>query len=165
MISGLRLFRNGWKNADVAKIQLFARDTLTEEAYVKRRDALKWSVIKSGEIFFAVSNFAPTKQAHLMTPVTTYDATSYRPRDNILPYLMDAKLVDVAKSVVNWLMGEDRGIVTQAIEYAYQHNLGQYTTADIPQLAQQRSFSASGEASHTDWDQRALQRIKQIARP
>ena len=163
--AGLRVFRNGWKNADVAKIQLFARNTWTEGAYVKKCNALKHSVIRNGEIFFGVPHFAPTKQAHLMTPVTSYDATGYRPRDKISPRLMDAKLVDIAEGVVNWPTGEDRGIVTQAIEFAHHNRLGQYTTADIPQLAQQMSFSAPSEASQPDWDQRALQRVKQIAGP
>jgi hypothetical protein len=98
-----------------------------------------------------------------MTLVKSYDATSYRPCDSISPRLMDAKLVDIAEGVVNWPTGEDRGIVTQGIEYAHQHSLSQYTTADTPQLAKQMNLAAPTEASQPDWDQLTLQRVKQIA--
>ena len=98
-----------------------------------------------------------------MTPVTSYNASNYAPRNNLA--LFDASLVDVAGGVINWPVGQDRGIVTQAIEYAHNNGLNQYTTADIPRIAQQMAFVAPSEASGGDWDQNAKARDDQIAGP
>jgi hypothetical protein len=55
--AGLRLIQNGWKNVDIANIQLFARNTLYKNIYVKC-NALKQSVIRNGKIFFEEPNKA-----------------------------------------------------------------------------------------------------------
>jgi hypothetical protein len=160
---GLRIYRNGWKHPDVARIHLHARGTLTKEAYIKRYDALKHQILRNGRIFFDDDGFKPTTHKHLLTAVTTYDASNYAPRDDIVHLLVDATLVDIAEGVVNWPAGEDRGVVTQAIEHAYINDLRQYTAADIPQLAQQMGFVAPNEASTQQWDQSAKRRVDQIA--
>lgn len=163
--AGLRLFRNGWKNADVATIQLHARDKLSQTAYTRRRDALRKSVLTNGKAFFQKPDFKPSVDTELMSAVTSYDATRYQPKGDIRSRLEDAKLVDIAEGVVNWPQGEDRGIVTQVIEHAHQNDFSQYIAADIPQIAQQMGFVAPVEASRADWDQRALARVQQIPGP
>lgn len=163
--AGLRPYRNEWRHTDVAKVQLHARGTLTKDAYRKRVDALKHQILTNGRAVFNDGTFTPTTHPHLMTAVTTYDASNYSSGENISRILYDASLVDIAEGVVNWPTGEDRGIVTQCIEYAFQNDLDQYTTADIPRIAQQMGFAAPGEASRADWDKRALRRARQIAHP
>lgn len=165
--AGLRLYRNGWNHSDVARIQLNARATLDEESYTRRYNALKYQILSNGRIFFNVSDFKPSSATHnqLLTAVKSYDASNYAPRDTHVNVLEDATLVDIAKGVVNWPTGQDRGIVTQAIEYAFNNDLHQYTSANIPGLAQQMGFTAPAEASTDQWDQNACQRVEQIAGP
>ena len=163
--AGLRLYRNGWDHSEVARIQLHARGTLDKEAYKRRYDALKHQILRNGSIFFSINDFTPTANSNLLTPVTSYDASNYAPRDNIANLLVDATLVDIAEGVVNWPTGQDRGIVTRAIEHAHTNNLRQYTAADIPRLAQQMGFVAPTEASGPQWDKNAWQRVDQIAGP
>ena len=97
-----------------------------------------------------------------MTAVTSYDASNYQPRPRHASSLAIAPLVEIAQGVVNWPTGQDRGIVTQAIEYAHQNGLAQYNTTNIPLLAQQMGFAAPNEASSTQWDQNARERAKQL---
>ena len=98
-----------------------------------------------------------------MTPITTYDASNYAPRNR--QGLMNASLVNIAGGVVNWPAGQDRGIVSQVIEYAHNNGFDQYTTADIPRIAQQMGFAAPSEAVGGNWDQNARARVEQIAGP
>ena len=162
---GLRVYRNGWDHSDVARIQLHARGTLDKQAYTKRYDALKHQILRNGRIFFNMADFKPSAHNHLLTAVTSYDAANYAPRDDIAHLLVDATLVEIAEGVVNWPTGQDRGIVTQAIEYAYNNDLRQHTAADIPQLAQQMGFVAPADATGIQWDNSAKQRVSQIAGP
>ena len=165
--AGLRLYRNGWSTSEIARIQLHARGKLTKARYHKQADLLKHLVLKSGRIFFNKEDFTPTDDAQddapLMTPVASYDATNYVPKINIANELNDESLLVIAQGVVNWPTGQDRGIVSQAIEHAVQGGLRQFTTADIPQLTQQLGFVQSNEVAGGQWDQNARQRVDNIA--
>ena len=163
--AGLRLYRNGWDHTEVARIQLHAQNTLDQESYTKRYDALKHQILKNGSVFFNIAGFKPSVNRNLLTPVTSYHASNYAPRQEHASLLVDATLEDIARGVENWPTGQDCGIVTQAIAYAYRNNLGQYTAADIPHLALQMGFTAPTEASTGQWDQNARQRVEQIAGP
>ena len=160
--AGLRLYRNGWTTLDIAKMQLHARGRLSKSTTSKRVGALRHQVLTNGKIFFNDSRFKQSSHAHLMTAVTSYDASQYQPRPQHASSLVTASLADIARGVVNWPTGQDRGIVTQVIEHAHRNNLAQYTTDDIPMLAQQMAFRAPSEASATQWDQHAHQRARQI---
>ncbi|KAK3697496.1 hypothetical protein LTR37_017442 [Vermiconidia calcicola] len=159
--AGLRLYRNGWKTLDIAKVQLHARNRLTRQGCDKRVAALRHQVLKNGQIFFNDKVFNQTSHAHLMTTVTSYDASNYAPRSTIAGSLAPKKLIDIANGVVNWPTGEDRGIATQAIELANHNGLIQYTTLDIPWLSFQYAFSSPSESLKATWDQTALQRARQ----
>lgn len=159
--AGIRAYRNEWKHGEVARIQLHARGKLTRDAYEKRIDCLKHQILCHGKHYFGDPTFKPTTHGHLMTPVVSYDASNYAPRNN--QGLFDASLMDIAEGVVNWPVGQDRGIVSQAIEYAHNNGLDHYTTADIPRIAQQMGFVAPAEASGDDWDRNAKGQVAQIA--
>ena len=156
--AGLRLYRNGWAGLEIAKVQLHARGRLNKKSCDKRDSALKHQVLTNGAAFFNADKFQRASHAHLMTAVTTYDASAYAPRASVAWKLTTTTLVDIARGVAIWPTGQDRGIVTQAIEYARQNGLNQLTTADIPGLAQQLGFAAPSEASGAQWDQRARER-------
>ncbi|KAK3680691.1 hypothetical protein LTR37_021104 [Vermiconidia calcicola] len=159
--AGLRLYRNGWKTLDIAKLQLHARNRLTRQGCDKRVAALRHQVLKNGQIFFNDEFFNQTSHAHLMTTVTSYDASNYAPRSTIASSLAPNKLIDIANGVVNWPTGEDRGLVTQAIEFTSENALIQYTTLDIPWLSFQHTFSSPNESLTTTWDHATLQRARQ----
>jgi hypothetical protein len=161
--AGLRPYQNEWKHPDVARIQLHARGKLTRDAYEKRVDSLKHQILSNGRNLFNDPTFKPTTHKAFMTPVASYDASNYAPRNR--HSLIDASLVDIAEGVVNWPVGQDRGIVTQVIEYAHNNGLYQYTTDDIPRIAQQMGFVAPSEAAGNNWDQNAKERVGQIAGP
>jgi hypothetical protein len=110
----LRLIRNGWKNLDIAKVSLYARSTLSFETAKKREGALRHSIRTNGKEFFDDETFKQKTHSHLLTRVTTYDATNYKPRDREQPRsLSTATLVGIAKGVTRMPTGQDRGIVTQ----------------------------------------------------
>ena len=159
---GLRLYGNGWNTLNVAKMQLHPRGRLNKAKGDKRITALRHQVINNGKEFFNDLSFKPSTHGHVMTPVTSYDASQYAPKAGFASALEAATLIDIAQGVVNWPMGQDRGIVTQVIEYAHQNGLAQYTTVHVPQLAQQFGFMAPNEASTTRWDQNARVRAERI---
>ena len=164
--AGLRLYRNGFKHKEIAKVQLQARGKLDKASQQKREQALRHQISTNGKIFFNDPNFTLKNSANLMTPVRVYDASNYVPRPRVTRSAMTtARLVNVARGITIWPAGEDRGIVTQVIEYAHQHNDLQYTIADIPQLAQQLGFVAPHEASTAQWDQNANTRAQGVVIP
>lgn len=160
---GLRLYRNGWKSLSISKAMLHARDKLdyrSDDAVERRKSANRHQVLSNGKYFFQDGDFTPTSSEE-MTPVTSYDVSTYTPRDNIsTSSLFTAKLVDIAEGVKNFPKGEDRGVVTQAIEYAVRNQLDGLTTADIPQLAAQQGFQDPFDSFGSEWDQHAEERME-----
>ena len=153
--AGLRLYRNGWHTLDIATVQLHARGRLSTRSSRQRTDALRHQVLTNGRIFFNDKKFIQSSHSHLMTAVTTYDASMYAPRSSNTSALFNASLTDIAEGVVNWPTGQDRGIVTHVLEYAQQNSFSQYTTSDIPQLAQDWGIFTPSDALTTQWDQNA----------
>jgi hypothetical protein len=122
---------------------------------------MRHQVVRNGQIFFEDSKFTQRAYADRMTVVTSYNATSYAPRPSERVTLKTATLVDLAQGVVHWPGGEDRGLITQTIEYAHQHGLAQYTVDDIPRLAQQLGATAPSKSNTTQRDQNALRRSRE----
>ena len=118
--AGLRLLRNKWSSLDIAKAQLHARGKLNKQSCERRADGIKHQVLNIGREFFNDSSFKLSTHSHLMQPVISYDASGYRPRASVASLLPAASLIDISEGIVNWPVGQDRGTVTQAIEYAHQ---------------------------------------------
>lgn len=165
---GLRLYRNGWSSLSIAKATLHARNKLSpketksdKSAVEKRRAANRHQVISNGKYFFNDADFTPTKYHNDMTPVTSYNASTYAPRETSKAvHLFSAKLVDIAKGVKEYPKNGDRGIVTKAIAYAVRKGRDDLTTADIPWLAVRFRWQQPEDAFGPDWDQNALKRIE-----
>lgn len=160
---GVRLFRNGWKSMALAKGVLHARNELSRNdlhSLTKHDNNFKQLKRSVGKAFFDDDDFTWKSPAytHRLTAVTSYDATNYAPRQQPAPRPFTAKLVKIAKGVKNWPKGEDRGIVTQAIEFAVRHRRSDLTTADIPKLARTYGFQDPQDSLGNQWDQHALQR-------
>lgn len=157
---GLRLYRNGWKSLSIAKAMLHARNKIdrhSDRSVQKRLSSMRHQVLSNGRHFFRDEDFTVLTYRNRMTPVTTYDATNYAPRE-VIPTMFDAKLVDIAQGVVYWPKNDDRGVVTQAIEYAVQDNRQDLTTAHIPHLVAELGLQEPSDASSPLWDQRGRER-------
>ncbi|EMC96354.1 hypothetical protein BAUCODRAFT_24149 [Baudoinia panamericana UAMH 10762] len=103
-----RLIGNGWKTADIAKAQVFARGLLDEDglAASRRNASLRHQVLTNGKHAFGINKFNLTRNAALVTPTTNYSMAGYLPRPHagVPPHqivLLDHKLIDLAKDVFN----------------------------------------------------------------
>jgi hypothetical protein len=160
--AGLRLYRNGWSSQDIADTQLYVRGGLNNDNSRKRTNAMRHQVALNGKTFFGDTTFKQRTHGHLMTAVSTYNASGYAARPTQTVSSDPERLVDVARGVVHWPSNEDRGIVTQCIDHALTNGLVEYTTADIPRMAATLAFAAPSQASTPRWDQGALQRMRKI---
>lgn len=133
----LRLLGNGWSSLDIAKGQLHPRGNLTKVTCDLRNDAVRHQKLKSGAIEFGIPNFAPARNANLITPVQSWDPTQYIPRPGV-NLKAPATLMSLDVGMTNlaaWPLAADSGFVTQAIRHAVNTNNATLTTADTPHLA------------------------------
>lgn len=88
----LRLYRNKWTSLAIAKAIMHARDKIDpytsryskdvagmKDSVETRRAGLRHQVLSAGRTFFKDENFKCSSPR--MTPVTTYDASTYEPRE------------------------------------------------------------------------------------
>ncbi|KAK4541804.1 hypothetical protein LTR36_007336 [Oleoguttula mirabilis] len=155
----LRLLGNDWTIEDIAKAQLHGRGARSSEGCHRRRATLRQQKLAGGRIQSGIADWTEKKYGGVIA-ITNYDAAGYTPRPQDAASLYNAKLVHVAGGVVNWPVGQDRGVVTQAIEYAVRNNRTDVTTVDIPRLAQVQGFAMPTEAAGTQWDQ--LGRVRML---
>lgn len=174
----LRAYRNGWSTGAIAKAQLHARGALTRAEWTRRSNALRHQIRtavrnKYGKTTASAmsqsghAHFQPFAQHSSGNNLDHYDVRVpvddtgdvYEPPrgQNTLP--VPATLQDLVNGVVNWPTGADAGQLTQALRYAQANGLLNQTTRDLPNIVLAQNFAPVAEASRTDWDLSAVERL------
>ncbi|KAK3117125.1 hypothetical protein LTR53_001854 [Teratosphaeriaceae sp. CCFEE 6253] len=161
----LRLLGNGWKYADIAAVQLWARGTSVRainEALVRYNNRIRRQALEIGpEEFPATQRWKPSVNLADVPAVTVYSTADYRLKANAGAE-QDATLASLGRGVIelDWPGVKDSGILIQAVRWAMGVN-GDLTkkVSDIPTLATLHGWTMPTSASSSRWDQRAMRRI------
>lgn len=158
--AGLRLHRNGCTSNDVIKMQLHARNRVSKANVRFRHQMMRAQVRDNGREFFNIPKFNITTHKNLLTATSNYTTNNWQPRAKMTKTLLGKPLVNLAVGVTNMPTGQDRGLLSQCVEYAVQTGQAHLTTMDIPHIVQQQGFNLPGEAYGALWDQNANSRCQ-----
>lgn len=176
-------------HTDFMQVQLHARGNLDIEENNKRNASFRHQIPVAGRKVFNDPNFGPRRPAYRnrreLMPLTLAEyclviSSTYNPCYNGITFPdgtqgdanplfvnlrgeimsnMPATLDALASGVVNHPTGEDRGILTQVIEWAVANGqAANYTTDDVQMIADQQGFVAPAESRNFHWDVKALVR-------
>ncbi|QIX00398.1 hypothetical protein AMS68_005915 [Peltaster fructicola] len=155
----IRLICNEWSTDNISAAQLFARGHQSGDEHHRRAGAVRHQVLQGGREFFRLANFTRQRYPSLMHHRELADASLWRPRTNITA-LDNARLVTLAQGVVNAPLGQDRGLVAQAIEIAVRDARLDWYVTDIPSVVQQYGLQLPPEAANiARWDINARARF------
>ncbi|TKA76352.1 hypothetical protein B0A55_03739 [Friedmanniomyces simplex] len=141
---GVRLLGNGLKTDDMAMIQLHARGQASKGNIRKCRAKLRRQILNSGKYVFNNTEWTSRENADVdLQKKSDYDLSGYTQlpakRRGTTP-LKAARLIDLARDIVNMPSLDDSGFSTQATQSAVQHNDASLTTDDVQQLALREDF-------------------------
>ncbi|KAF7197976.1 hypothetical protein HII31_00690 [Pseudocercospora fuligena] len=169
----------------MARVQLHARGQLTQDNVKTREAAMRHQVGVGGKAFysngawtrttwFASShhdsiefvNSPPASGNNLHLYDISRDTPAWGPNSGSLSAELP-KLHQVVDGVVNWPQGQDRGQLTQALEWAVQQGdqyLRSHDISEIPNIIAAQNFRHPSNAGTLAWDARARTRVNQNIR-
>ncbi|TKA64116.1 hypothetical protein B0A55_09939 [Friedmanniomyces simplex] len=162
---GVRLLGNGLKTDDMAMIQLHGRGQATKGNIRKCRAKLRRQILNSGKYVFNNTEWTSRENAGVdLQKKSDYDlsgCTQLPAKRRRTTPLKAARLIDLARDIVNMPSPDDSGFLTQAIQYAVQHNDASLTTDDVQQLALREGFvmPAGALSTGTNWDKDGRDRV------
>ncbi|KAK0276791.1 hypothetical protein LTR35_010185 [Friedmanniomyces endolithicus] len=156
----LRLLSNGWTSKEISAVQLHARGTTANNVNLKRRDdTMRYQATAPGKHLFHKVGWTKTKYPEDVPLVTDYDVTSFLLPPKKVSALHAIKLHDIGRDVVNIPAVEDRGLLTQAVQWAMLTGDTTATTNDVLGLAQRHGWVYLADAATDYWDQRGCVRM------
>jgi hypothetical protein len=162
----VRLVRNDYKAKDLCIAELYGHGMLNPTNLDTALGAMRHRICTAADQFFGIRNFKPVEKKNTgdarMAARPDYDATNYFHLQGRT--LVTKTLFELGQGIAVWPTGEDRGVVTQAVWHAVQHNDYTSTTNDIPNMVTRYGFTMPAEASLNDWDQRAKARLLEEVR-
>lgn len=185
-----RLYRHGWSTGAMAKAMLHARGTLNRIEWDRRQAALRHQLRTATRDRYATAqnrdptpsslrqnghpDFSPFVLHSSGNNVDHYDVRNpmepsgdvYEPPRGQTTLAQPARLLDVINGVQNWPSDQDRGQLTEALLYAQANGLLQQSTRDLANIVVQQNYTVVTDASTTDWDLRAVERLNNaVANP
>ncbi|KAK0363215.1 hypothetical protein LTR02_004738 [Friedmanniomyces endolithicus] len=160
----LRLLGSGWTTKEMAAAQLYARGG--SQGNLKRRFATMRKQATTPSIYPSTEEpgTTPTANSTGIPPVRDYDATAYLPVPKKVSKLHSMILYDIGRDIVNFPTHDDRGLLTQAVQWAMHTGDMTATTDDIQGLAQHHGWTYPADAGTNRWDQRGRTRMMVILR-
>ncbi|TKA45752.1 hypothetical protein B0A54_03437 [Friedmanniomyces endolithicus] len=155
----LRLLGSGWTTKEMAAAQLYARGG--SQGNLKRRFATMRKQATTPSIYPSTEEpgTTPTANSTGIPPVRDYDATAYLPVPKKVSKLHSMILYDIGRDIVNFPTHDDRGLLTQAVQWAMHTGDMTATTDDIQGLAQHHGWTYPADAGTNRWDQRGRTRM------
>ncbi|KAK3117121.1 hypothetical protein LTR53_001850 [Teratosphaeriaceae sp. CCFEE 6253] len=161
----LRLLGNGWTEKDIAICQLHARGHLWEETIRTYRNKFRWQALTAGKNKFG-KDWSPAANRQDLPSSSDYSVAGYSPRlitGRTAVLHKAARLIDLAKDVINPPSDQDSAYLTLAIQHAVTTADYTLTTDDIPRLVEEESFVMPAGATHPvgeTWDHDGRDRVR-----
>lgn len=170
-----RAIRNGWTRENIAKAQLLAEDPASRDTYKTRSDRIQKQISTAhrmieDQLDLPRSNANAFRNHHGMQNDLTADAWQFRhhydPDRNAPEHLGDMPLSAFYRHVRTWPTGNDRLLMTQCLEFAFQNPGRQLDSSHWNWIITSQGFATPPPlANGQNRDIEALERLGRLPNP
>ncbi|GIZ36767.1 hypothetical protein CKM354_000023400 [Cercospora kikuchii] len=160
-----RASREGWSPPMMARVQLWARDGNFSAIHGRRNDTLRQQF--SAAFSAQGTTMTAYKSSAGGRPFDQTDGPNFVQLYEVANVTLGShasgppSLHQLTNGVVNFPVGQDAGVLTQALQWAQAQGnaaLTTYTTDDLPAIIAAQGFTNPADALTPDWDKTALAR-------